>query len=216
MPLKAVIFDMDGVILDSEPLYREIQDKVFVDLGFTVDDREYDSFIGLGVRKMWERLIASRKLTQPIQELIELNQKAIYQYFYMRNKLEPMPGFEQFIDSCLAANIKTAVASSTARQVIEIILSKLGVIQKFSLIVSGEEVKSGKPSPDIFIETARKLKLSPLTCLVIEDSENGVKAAKAAGMYCIGLQNPNSGNQDLSDADKIVDCFDQIKLTELL
>lgn len=207
---------MDGVIIDSEPLYRKIQDSVFAGLGFSVQDAEYDTFIGLGLKIMWEKLIASRQLIQSNDTLIELNNRQIYEFFRNEEYLEPMPGFVAFMDYCMMKNLKIAVASSTAKRVIEIILKKIGVLDKFPIIVSGEEVKTGKPAPDIFLEAAGRMKLSPVNCLVIEDSENGVKAAKSAQMFCVGLQNPHSGNQDLSTADMIVKKFDEIKLGHLL
>jgi len=211
MNIKAVIFDMDGVIIDSEPLYRKIQDKIFKDLGFSVSDVEYDTFIGLGLKKMWKRLIVSRNLKQSIEYLIELNNQQIHEYF-KEEKLEPMSDFIEFLDLCLSKKMKTAVASSTSKIVIDTILRKLGVMHKIPIIVSGEEVPAGKPAPDIFLEAADRLNISPANCIVIEDSENGVKAAKSARMYCIGLQNPNSGKQDLSAADKIINSFKEIKL----
>lgn len=207
---------MDGVIIDSEPLYREIQDRVFAELGFSVQDAEYDTFIGLGLKKMWEKLIEYRNLPQSIEALIELNNQQIYEFFRDKEDLEPMPGFLTFLDYCLMKNLKIAVASSTAKSVINIILKKIGVFEKFPTTVSGEEVPVGKPAPDIFLEAAGRMRLSPANCLVIEDSRNGVIAAKAAWMYCVGLQNPHSGNQDLSDADMIVKKFDEIKLEHML
>jgi HAD superfamily hydrolase (TIGR01509 family) len=213
--IKAVIFDMDGVIIDSEPLYKQIQDKVFAKLGFSVSDEEYDTFIGLGLKSMWEILIVSRNLKQPIEEFIKLNNEIVFEYFRDHQSLKPMPGFSVFLDSCISRNLKTAVASSTAKRVIEKVLKKVGALDKMQIIVSGEEVPTGKPAPDIFLEAARKLEIAPENCLVIEDSRNGVKAAKDAKMACIGLQNPNSGNQDLSASDLIVTGFSDIDLNQM-
>jgi len=89
------------------------------------------------------------------------------------------------------------------------VLTKLGLIDHFPLRISGADLETSKPHPEIFLEAAKMAQTTPEQCLVIEDSENGVKAAKAAGMKCIGYQNPNSGNQDLSAADWIIDHFDQ-------
>jgi HAD superfamily hydrolase (TIGR01509 family) len=104
-----------------------------------------------------------------------------------------------------------ALASSSTQRVIDTVLEKLALVGVFDPVVSGEEVEHGKPAPDIFLRTAGLLEIPPETCLVIEDSANGVRAAKAAGMVCIGFRNPNSGAQDLSAADAIVASLDEIR-----
>ncbi|MCK4653064.1 MAG: HAD family phosphatase [Candidatus Cloacimonetes bacterium] len=213
--IKAVIFDMDGVIIDSEPIYFQIQKKVFDKLGFYVSDEEYNTFIGLGVRTMWERLKSFRILSQSIEELIKLNNKMILDFFKEYQEIQTIPYFRKFLNSVLKEGMKVAVASSTSKATIKVILEKLNLLKPFDVIISGEEVKNGKPAPDIFLETARRLKLPSESCIVIEDSANGVIAAKNAKMKCIGFSNPNSGSQNLSKADRVIKCFSEINISDL-
>ncbi|HPR16725.1 MAG TPA: HAD family phosphatase [Candidatus Cloacimonadota bacterium] len=207
----AIIFDMDGVILDSEPIYKIIQDEFFRELGFHVSDREYDRFIGLGLERMWQIIKSERPLALPIGELIERNNARIHNHFLQIVQLDPMPELLEFLQECRRYNFRIALASSTAKSVIMIILNKLGISEFFDEIVSGEEVAVGKPAPDIFLEAARRLQIPARNCVVIEDSENGVKAAKAAGMFCLGFQNPNSGRMNLENADLVMQNFSQIR-----
>ncbi len=215
MKFKAVIFDMDGVIIDSEPFYQEVQIVLFQKMGITVPPEEYNTLIGAGMREMWNMIKSSRNLIQPIEELIELNNNVLLEYFKESTKLVPILYFTDFLASVLAAGMKTAVASSTAKPIVEVILKKLNLYDFFNIIVSGDEVENGKPAPDIFLKTAARLNVKPSECVIIEDSTNGVKAAKSAGMYCLGYHNPNSGNQDISAADKIINSFANINIEDI-
>ena len=212
---EAVIFDMDGVIIDSEPLYFQIQEELFNDLGFTVSNSEYDTFIGAGMKLMWERLCSKHNIQFTVAELIIMNNEVIYNSFNNSDTLQTIDGFISFLTSIKAMGMKTAVASSTSKKIINVILSKLGIIDEFDIIVSSEEVFKGKPEPDIFIEAAKRLNIDPGKCIVIEDSTNGVKAAVKAGMKCIGFSNKNSGDQDLTLANAIVENFTNIDINKL-
>ena len=115
----------------------------------------------------------------------------------------------------MLVEMQTAVASSTTKPIIEVILKKLKLYDLFNIIISGDEVENGKPAPDIFLQAAARLSVKPLECVVVEDSYNGVKAAKSAGMYCLGYHNPNSGCQNISDADKIINSFANINIKDI-
>ena len=213
--IEAVIFDMDGVIIDSEPLYFKIQEQLFNDLGVTVSKQEYDSFIGAGMQLMWEKLCSKHNLPFTIKQLIIMNNELIYNTFNNSDSLQATDGFTSFLTYIKEKGIKTAVASSTSKKIINVILSKLGIIQEFDVVISSEEVLQGKPEPDIFFEAAIRLNVDPKKCIVIEDSTNGVKAAARAGMKCIGFYNKNSGEQDLSLANIVVENFANIDLNKL-
>ena len=212
---EAVIFDMDGVIIDSEPLYFQIQEELFNDLGFTVSNSEYDTFIGAGMKLMWERLCSKHNIQFTVAELIIMNNEVIYNSFNNSDSLQTIDGFISFLTLIKTMGMKTAVASSTSKKIINVILSKLGIIDEFDIIVSSEEVFKGKPEPEIFIEAAKRLNIDPGKCIVIEDSTNGVKAAVKAGMKCIGFSNKNSGDQDLTLANAIVENFTNIDINKL-
>ena len=111
--------------------------------------------------------------------------------------------------------IPIAIASSSPREFIEAVVKKIGIDQYFKILVSGEEIERSKPEPDIFLKAATLLNVSPTECLVVEDSKSGTIAAKKAGMKCIGYQNVNSGNQDLSNADFIVNDIKEIDIRKV-
>ena len=214
--IEAVIFDMDGVIIDSEPLYFKIQNELFNELGFSVSKSEYNSFIGSGMQLMWEKLSSKYDLHYSINQLISMNNRLIFKTFSELPLINATEGFHFFLNYLKELKIKTAVASSTSKNTINVILSRLKVIQEFDTIVSSEEVQLGKPEPDIFLEAARRINTNPENCVVIEDSTLGVKAAGKAGMRCVGFTNNNSGNQDLSSANIVVKSFSKIDLKSII
>ena len=208
--IRAVIFDMDGVMVDSEPIYFESNRSVFAELGFTVSHDDYAQFVGLDAGRMWAQLKALHNLPHRVPELVGLEADGMVAGLQAAG-LEPMPGLLTLIDALRSRDRRLAVASSSTRRVIQTVLAKLRLEDAFDHVISGEDVELGKPAPDIFLLASNLLEIPPAECLVIEDSANGVRAAKAAGMRCIGFRNPNSGAQDLSPADAIVESLDQIE-----
>lgn len=146
-----------------------------------------------------------------IEELIAYHGEIVWDTF-TNLESEPIAGIRELLSALKENKIPIAVASSSPKKIINVILNKFQLEDYFKFIVSGEEVSHGKPAPDIFLETAKRLTIAPADCVVIEDSKNGSIAAKKAGMKCIGFQNLNSGNQDLTSADLIVDAIAQIDI----
>ncbi len=128
---------------------------------------------------------------------------------------EPLHGITELLQCLEENNIKMAVASSSSMVFIETVLKKLSIERYFEFYISGENIIKSKPEPDIFLKAAQMLRTEPAQCIVIEDSKNGVIAAKRAGMKCIGYINTNSGNQDLSPATKIIDNFHSLTFETL-
>jgi HAD superfamily hydrolase (TIGR01509 family) len=210
--LRAVIFDMDGVIIDSQPYHFAVEDKMCREMGIDVSLEESHSFVGMAGAKVWEYLKNKFALQESIDELLAFENKARTAYFSTLENLQPIPGVLELLKALKQHNIKTALASSSSAEVIEIFLSKMELKDFFQQITNGDAVEKGKPDPDIFLHTATALGENPSDCLVIEDSANGVKAAKLAGMKCIGFRNANSGDQDLSLADRVIDDFRKVNL----
>lgn len=123
------------------------------------------------------------------------------EYIKKETNLRPIPYISELIVDLYKNNFSLALASSSPHEQINYILENLGIKRYFHSTISGEDVKEGKPHPEIFLKAARSVGIDPESCVVIEDSHNGVTAAKNANMKCIGYKNPNSGNQDLSNAD---------------
>ena len=212
--LKAVIFDMDGVLVDSEPLHYEINKLTAKrHCGIELDYEYYKQYIGSTVFFMWEKIkrdFDSDKYTG--QELFDLSE-VIKEELVSTKGYPEVEGAVNFVRS-LVGKFKLAVASSSCIANIENNMKNLGLksdsVNAFDKLVSGTTVKNPKPAPDVFLKTAEELGVEPKECIVIEDSSNGAKAAKAAGMACIGYLNPSSGEQDLSMADYLFEDFDGI------
>ena len=194
---------MDGVIIDSEPLHFESDRMVMREFGVELTDEDLNRFVGVANPQMWAELKDKYSINITIEELLE-RQHASKLKLLEERELETISGIDELISDLQKKGIAIALASSSSREFIELVLKKLGITECFQVIVSGDEVEKGKPEPDIFLKAAELLKVSPENCIVLEDSQHGVNAAKNAGMKCIGFINPNSGNQDLSKADKVV------------
>ena len=206
---------MDGVLVDTEPIYWEVFFDQFEYLGIEVSKKEYETFVGVPSVNIWRHFIKTRRLKLNLDEILEREEKTLHQKL-MEAPLVPMPGLLEFLTHLDQRNIPLSVASSSVKSNIELILDKLLIRHYFKFLVSGEEVENGKPSPDIFLRTAHLNAMEPQKCLVIEDSRNGVNAAKDAQMTVVGFRNPNSGNQDLSRADLIISDFSRHSLKHVM
>lgn len=202
--IQAVIFDMDGVLVDSEPVYFAANQRLFAGLGIRVDAASYARFVGLDANLMWSALKQENGLQQSVPELVRMEADGMLKGL-LQADLQPMAGAEDLLAGLREKGMRLAVASSSSRAVIATVLSKLGLSHFFPVTVSGEQVAHGKPAPDIFLETAKELGVAAQHCLVIEDSAAGVRAARAAGMLVAGFSNPGSGEQDLSAAERVIE-----------
>jgi beta-phosphoglucomutase family hydrolase len=207
---KAVIFDMDGVLVNSEPFYVEVEQSNFGQLGLEISEEEHQTYQGTATDRMWQLIKERHGIEQSVDELVEMTNSLVTPYFNSLEKMEPMPGVEQLIKKLKKRGIPLALASSSYPDVIEIILQKTGLKKYFDAVVSSQEVGASKPEPDIFLFTAKKLGVPPEKCIVIEDSTNGIKAAKAAGMFCIAFAGPGSELQDQTRADLIIGDFEEL------
>lgn len=205
---KAVIFDMDGVIIDSEPVHFESDRLTMRDYGIEIQDSVLIRYVGISNPEMWAELRFEYKLTPSVDEIIK-KQMSYKELLFNSGKLIPINGIKELLQTLKRNNIKIGLASSSPRSFIELILDNLCIKDYFNAVVSGEEVLKSKPEPDIFLKTAALLKTAPCDCIVIEDSVHGIKAAKTAGMKSIGYRNPNSGNQDLSLSDYTIDSISE-------
>ena len=215
MRQPAVIFDMDGVLVDTEPSYLQSNTALFRELGFTIPAEEYASFVGSSAQKMWGTLKARFNLEEEVGDLIARSYRAHLDRLVAMESLEPIPGIVALLDRLTDLALPLGLASSSPRPVIELTLKKSGLAGYFPVRVAGDEVARGKPHPDIFLATASLLGVPPARCLVVEDSPHGVAGAKAAGMGVVGFANPNSGAQDLSRADMIIHSFTAAELEGL-
>jgi len=183
-------------------------------LGGEITQEELERFVGMTNPEMWKIIRAERALVQTVDEIIAYQLagkiKALEESAY-----EPIDGISELLEELKRRGIPVGIASSSAKDFILAVLAKFGIASYFSCVVSGEEVDQGKPAPDVYLEAARQLGADPSRCVVLEDSRNGIIAAKAAGMACIGYVNENSGNQDLSAADRIVRSVREVSIDAL-
>lgn len=212
--LRAVIFDMDGVLVDSEPAHHEVESILFRELGIRLRPGERDAFTGMSGTKMWEHLKETHGLAPSVQELLDRDNRFRLSYFVSLPRLTPIEGSRELLEK-LHGRVRLALASSSSPEIINAVIDRLGIRDFFEAVVSGQSVRRGKPDPDIFLRTASLLGVGPSACMVIEDSANGAKAAAAAGMACVGFRSPNSRGQDLSGADWVVDDLRVIDLESL-
>jgi HAD superfamily hydrolase (TIGR01509 family) len=212
--MKAVIFDMDGVIIDSEPLHAIADNQILKDSGITAPEGYFDRFAGWTNQSMWEEIMKDYDLPISLERISEL-QLPLKINLLQEGDYKPIKGIIELMEEIKDLGLPMAIASSSPVQFIEAVLEKLSLRKYVKYWLSGEEVINSKPAPDIFLRVAEVLNVDPGECLVIEDSSSGVTAAKRAGMKCIGYQNINSGNQDLSAADQIVDNIQKINIRNL-
>jgi HAD superfamily hydrolase (TIGR01509 family) len=186
MKVHAVIFDMDGVLTDSEPLINAAAIAMFGEKGLSVLPEDFLPFVGMGE----DRYIGgvAEKYGFPL-DLPEAKRRTYEIYLELVPvQLREFPGARQLVQDCRQARLRIAVASSADRIKIVANLKKIGLpLELWDGVVTGEDVVAKKPAPDIFIAAASKLKLPPNECVVVEDAVNGVQAAKAAGMRCVAV-----------------------------
>ena len=209
--MKAVIFDMDGVLVDSQPYHFKADIDTMAEYGVVKDQKFYEKFAGTLTSDRMRILKDLFKLDIPVEEMVKKREDMILEIM-AREDIKPVSGIPEFLKSIKNRGLKTAVASSSGYDLIGLILSRLGISEYFDSITSGNDVKRGKPSPDIFLLAAERIGAEPSECLVVEDSENGVKAAKSAGMKALGYINPTSGYQCLDMADFITDDFKKVNI----
>ena len=209
--MKAVIFDMDGVIIDSEPIHFEVDMQTMREFGVNISKDELNKYVGTTNEYMLNDLINKYKIQKSIKEILEYKMELTIRRI-KETKINAISGIPELLISLKHNNIKTAIGSSSPKELIITVIEKFQLGKYFDCIVSGDEVKEGKPKPDIYLEVSKRIGVNPEECIVIEDSRNGVLAAKNAGMKCFGFRNVNSGNQYLSKADIIVDSIRNIDI----
>ncbi|GAA0451694.1 HAD family hydrolase [Streptomyces stramineus] len=182
----AVIFDLDGTLVDSEPNYYEAGRQVLAQYGvreFTWE--QHLRFIGIGTRETLETLRREHAITAPVEELLAAKNRA---YVELAGRhTEAFVEMRTFVERLHAAGVPLAVASGSSRAAIEAVLAVTGLDAQFTTLVSAEEVAHGKPAPDVFLEAARRLGAAPEQCVVVEDAPPGAEAAHRAGMRCVAV-----------------------------
>jgi beta-phosphoglucomutase family hydrolase len=212
--IKAVIFDLDGVIVESENAHIEAEKQTFLKYGVKISADELHEYTGTTAKVMFTELIRKYKLDVMFEEIFHEKEDIFFEL--LEKNAEPTRGIITLLRKLKSERIKLAIGSSSTKKQIKYVLKKLGITRLFDSAVGAEDIAHSKPDPEIFLKAAAELNVNPSECLVIEDSKLGVEAAKRAHMKCIGYRNLNSGNQDLSKADVITDDFSKLDIGTLL
>jgi beta-phosphoglucomutase len=209
--LEAVVWDLDGVIADTAAYHYLAWRDVFKERGVVYTKEKFMPYFG----RRHDTIIKSVLGDVPPEELDAITEEKQRNYRRrVADNIRAMPGVVTLMKSLYEYGIKSAIASSAVPENIEIILQGLGIADCFQAIVHGMEVKEGKPSPQIFLLAAKKLKVPPGNCVVIEDAIAGVAAARRAGMKCIAVTNSHT-KEALKEADLIVDSLGEIGVSDL-
>jgi len=211
--LEAVLFDMDGVIVDSEPLWTEAEIQFLARRSLSYSPQLKAVLMGRDSKEAVGILIEHYNLRESAEAVIEERNQLVVGLF--RELLEPIPYALDLVKSVRNLGVKTALASSSPKQLIDLVLDRFSVAGLFDLVLSGDQVVRGKPAPDIYITAAEKLGVKREYCLVIEDAPHGVAAAKDAGMCCLAISTSVSVIE-LAMADKVVSGFEEVDVQLLL
>ena len=187
--MKGVIFDMDGVIIDSVPIHIKLEKELLEECGGDYSKIKHEDFMGTTDTHMWSTFKELFKIELSVEELINMKRERFIE------NLQQIPLVDNVLDfmtSLRKIGCKLGLASSNNERAVEAVKNRFGLEKFIDVFINGEAVSKGKPHPEIFLTAAKQMGLKPEDCLVIEDTRNGVLAAKAAGMKCIGFQNKNS------------------------
>ena len=212
---RAAIFDMDGVIINSEPLHKKAYQLMFDEFKIDVSEKLYSTFTGMATLPICEKLCDIFSLKFSAETLVENKRKHFKSLFENGLKFELIDGVLELIKHYHQNGFILVLASSASMNNINLIFEKFDLDKYFKSKISGADLRASKPHPEIFEKATKLTGFSKEECFVIEDATNGILAAKKAGLYCIAFKGVDSKNQDYSKADKVVTNFKEIYINKL-
>ncbi|CAA7196025.1 HAD family hydrolase [Chryseobacterium potabilaquae] len=215
MALKAVLFDMDGVIVDTEPLHRKAYFKTFNELEIIVSENLYTSFTGSSTKKVCETLINEFDLSHSHEDIAHIKRTYFKDFFYNDEEFDLIPGVKQLIEHYHENDMKLILASSATMTTINMVFEKFGLEKYFSGKISGADLKESKPHPEVFLLAAKMANEPVENCMVIEDSTNGILAAHRAQIFCSAYRSQHSKNQDYTLANIVVSDYAELELDKI-
>lgn len=209
--IKCVIFDMDGVIIDSELLHKKAYFETFISLGLDVSEDLYKTLTGSSTINAFQRLVAHFNLNEDPNVLVLQKRKRYVNFFENDPTLHLVNGVEEIIKYFYDKGITLVLASSSAMVNIDRVFNRFDLNKYFTAKISGADLVESKPHPEIFEKAAILGNTPKENCIVIEDSDNGVKAANDAGIFVFGYRNPLAADQTLENADKVIINHSELK-----
>ena len=213
--IKAVIFDMDGVLIDSEPKWFKVEEMLFKKYNVVGNPIDVKSEI-MSLSDVNTLKLLKKKFNIPaeIEEMQKFRWKVLLELY--EEELTLRKGAQKLLDYIKKNNIPCALATSSPPIIVDFVLKKTKIRNYFQSIITVDKVRNSKPAPDMFLKAAEELNIDPKNCLVLEDAPNGIKAAKEAGMQCIGVLHSFNSKKDLVGAFKIVDELTEINLKNFI
>ena len=214
--LQTVIFYMDGVIVDTEPVHNYAYYQHFKLLGIEVSEEMFATFTGNSTKNVFEKIKDHFGVIEDTTTLVEKKRSLFNAAFDIKEDLFLLEGVENLIKQLHKNGIQLILASSSSKVTISRVFNRFNLHPYFSHIISGEDFQQSKPNPAIFLESVRLSNSKKENCIVIEDSTNGIKAAHAAGIFCVGYRSINSKKQDYSLANVVIDNFEELDFATIL
>jgi beta-phosphoglucomutase family hydrolase len=212
MAIEAVIFDMDGTVVDTTELEYKAWHRMMQEQGVEFTHEEYIKVLGAKGSEIVKKHLDWDE--EAIQEILQ-NKETYFKELVAQQGLELIPGVEKVLQDIQQIPLKMALATGASRKKLEFVLEKLPIKQYFEAMITADETNSGKPDPEVFLNAAKKLGVAPGNCIVMEDARNGAQAAKKGGMLCIAITTTRSEDQ-LQAADLIVDGYHELDIRQFV
>jgi len=210
---RAVVFDLDGVLWDGEPLYHEAFNVVLEPYGYSVTSEDYVNIIGHSVEAAWEWVLNNFKIREDPASFLRRYNEAVLEL--LAQPAEPLPGVRELLAELRGRGLPIGLASASLRQWVNATIRGLHIENAFDATVSASEVEHSKPAPDLYLAAAEKLGVPAADCLAVEDTGAGIAAAKAAGMFAVQVRASSTALPPLEQADLVIDDYSQFDLSLL-
>jgi HAD superfamily hydrolase (TIGR01509 family) len=211
--IRAVVFDLDGVIWDGEPLYHEAFNVVLAPLGHYLSDEDYEQIIGQSVEAAWDWVRRRFRLEEPPARFFQEYNEAVLKL--LERPVDPLPGVRELLAELRRRGIPVGLASASLRQWVDATLRGLRLADVFDATVSASEVQRSKPAPDLYLEASRRLGVVAVDCLALEDTRAGLVSAKSAGMFVVQVRASSRALPPLPEADMVIEDYSQFDLSLL-
>ncbi|MFA6215813.1 MAG: HAD family phosphatase, partial [Patescibacteria group bacterium] len=203
--IKGIIYDLDDLMVNSIGLHEQAWDTLLKSYNHEISDIPASfrsKFVGMRIIDIIKEIMTYLQLDADLQTIYQKRGKIFIKL--VEEKLEMLPGLIESLNLFKNNGLKIALASSGTKEYINLVLEKFSLQKYFDIIITGDDVKLGKPDPETYLVACQKLNLTPNQCLVLEDATNGIKAAKTAGCKCLAIKNPYTPPQDLTNADAVL------------